>query len=59
MENSMSSQPSTGFAARLGSALWARRKWWLGPIVVLVVLTVGLLLLGAFTPLGAFIYTIF
>ncbi|MEO5618691.1 MAG: DUF5989 family protein [Candidatus Eisenbacteria bacterium] len=55
----MSTPPSTGFAGQLGRFLWTRRKWWLGPILVLVVFTVGLLLLGAFTPLGAFIYTIF
>ncbi len=55
----MNASPPSGFAGRLGRFLWARRKWWLGPILVLVVLTVGLLLLGAFTPLGAFIYTIF
>ena len=55
----MQSERNPGFAGGVGRFLWARRKWWLGPLLVLVVLTVGLLLLGAFTPLGAFIYTIF
>lgn len=55
----MQSERKSGIAEGAGRFLWTRRKWWLGPLVVLVVLTVGLLLLGAFTPLGAFIYTIF
>lgn len=59
MSPTSSTPAAPGPLAQVGRFLWARRKWWLGPLVVLVVLVVGLLILGAFTPLGAFIYTIF
>jgi len=58
-----------GIGAELGSwaemtgEIWrflrARRKWWLAPLLFLIVLTGGLILLSAATPLGPFIYALF
>jgi hypothetical protein len=45
--------------AELWRYLKVRKKWWLAPSLVLILLTGGLILLGSLTPLGALIYTLF
>ncbi len=48
---------------QLVGELWrflrARRKWWLAPVLVLILLVGGLILLASVTPLGPLVYTIF
>lgn len=47
----------------LGSQLWAylreRRKWWLAPVIVVMVLVGALLIFAQGSALAPFIYTIF
>lgn len=50
-------------SSSLTSELWAymreRKKWWLLPIIVTMLLVGVLLILAQGSPLGPFIYTIF
>jgi hypothetical protein len=39
--------------------LWRQKRWWLIPLVVLLVLFGVLIILGSATGVGPFIYTIF
>jgi uncharacterized protein DUF5989 len=47
----------------MASELWAflreRKKWWLGPIILVLVLFGGLLVLAQGSAVAPFIYTIF
>jgi hypothetical protein len=49
--------------AQLTSELWqflkVRRKWWLAPVLVMILLVGGLILLAQLTPLGPLVYTLF
>ena len=42
----------------LGRFLWARKLWWLAPIVLVLLLVLVLVALAE-TPLAPFIYTLF
>ncbi len=46
-------------ARELGAYLRARKKWWLLPILVALLLVGGLLVLAQAYPVFAFVYTIF
>lgn len=39
--------------------LWARRLWWLIPMVVVLLLFAGVIILGSTAGVGPFIYTLF
>jgi len=39
--------------------LWARRLWWLAPMVLVLLLFGGLIVLGSAAGIGPFIYTLF
>lgn len=39
--------------------LWARRLWWLVPMVLVLLLFGGLIILGSTAGVGPFIYTLF
>ncbi len=49
---------SQTFLAELWDYLSQTKKWWLAPILVVMVL-IGLLLLASGTPLSPFVYTLF
>jgi hypothetical protein len=51
------SHPS--FAVELWAFLRERKKWWLGPIILVLVLFGGLLVLAQGSAVAPFIYTIF
>ena len=48
-----------GTLAELFSFLWARKLWWIMPMVLILVLFAWLIVLGGTTGLGPFIYTLF
>ena len=54
-----------GFVSRLGIAgellrfLWARKLWWLIPMMLALLVFVAFILLGASGPAGHFIYSLF
>jgi hypothetical protein len=48
-----------GLAAELWGFLRARKKWWLLPIIIIMVLVGGLLVFAKGSVLAPFIYTIF
>ncbi len=50
--------PSPGLFSEIWGFLRANKKWWLAPIVV-VLLLIGVLVLLAGTAVGPFIYTLF
>ncbi len=52
-------EAGAGLALELWRYLRARRKWWLLPILILLLVAGMLALLGAATPLGPFIYPLF
>ncbi len=52
------SRPQTGIAAELLSFLLQNKKWWLTPIVVMLLL-MGLLIALGSTAAAPFIYTLF
>jgi hypothetical protein len=39
--------------------LWRNKRWWLMPVVVLLLLVSCLILLGSASGIGPFIYTLF
>jgi hypothetical protein len=39
--------------------LWARRLWWLIPMVVILLIFGGVIILGSSAGVGPFIYTLF
>jgi hypothetical protein len=52
------SEPAPGFFAELRDFLRYNKKWWITPIVVVLVIIGVLILLGS-TAAGPFIYTLF
>ena len=52
------SERRRGLVAELTSMLWRHKKWWLAPIVILLVLVGVLVVLGG-GPLGPFLYPLF
>lgn len=48
-----------GTLRELFQLLWARRLWWLIPVVVVLLLFSGLIILGSTAGIGSFIYTLF
>jgi hypothetical protein len=57
-EKAVSERSSGGLASDLWHLLKTSRKWWMGPLLMLVVL-LGALMLLAGTAVAPFIYTIF
>jgi len=51
-------QPAPGFAAELYEFLRTSKKWWLTPIVLVLLVIGGLIVLGS-TAAGPFIYALF
>lgn len=52
------SERRRGVLAELASMFWRHKKWWLAPIVILLVLVGALVVLGG-GPLGPFLYPLF
>jgi len=48
-----------GTAAELVRFLWARRRWWLIPFVITLLLVGTLVIVGQITGIAPFIYTLF
>ena len=48
-----------GTAAELLQFLWARRRWWLIPFVITLLLVGTLVIVGQITGIAPFIYTLF
>jgi hypothetical protein len=48
-----------GLMAELWQFMKERKKWWLAPVLVLIVMVGALILLATVTPLGPLVYTIF
>jgi hypothetical protein len=48
-----------GTLGELFQFLWARRLWWLAPMVVVLLVFAGLVILGSTAGIGPFIYTLF
>jgi len=51
-------QPSTGLMREFWDFLCHNKKWWLTPILVVLLLVMGLVILGG-TAMMPFIYTLF
>jgi hypothetical protein len=49
----------TSVVSEFWAFLRARKKWWLGPIILLLLLVGALLVVGQSSVLAPFIYTIF
>jgi hypothetical protein len=49
----------TSLVGELWAFLRVRKKWWLGPIILVLVLFGGLLVLAQGSAIAPFIYTIF
>lgn len=49
----------TSLAGELWAFMRVRKKWWLGPIILVLVLFGGLLVLAQGSAIAPFIYTIF
>lgn len=48
-----------GTLCELFRFLWARRLWWLTPMILVLLLFVALIVLGSAAGVGPFIYTLF
>jgi hypothetical protein len=48
-----------GIASELIEFLWARKLWWLIPMVVVLLVFGGLMITAQSSALGPFIYTLF
>jgi len=48
-----------GTLSELFRFLWARKLWWMMPMVIVLVLFAGLIVLGGAGGLGPFIYSLF
>lgn len=48
-----------GTLVELFAFLWARRLWWLIPMVAVLVIFAALVVLGSVAGVGPFIYTMF
>ncbi len=48
-----------GIVGELFAFLWARKLWWMIPMVSVLLLLGGLIVMAGSTPLGPFIYTFF
>ena len=48
-----------GIIKELFQFLWARRLWWLAPMVAVLLLFGILMVIASSSPVGAFIYTLF
>ena len=57
-EKAAANQPNVGFMAELWGFLMDNRKWWMLPILILL-LVLGLLILLGGTGLAPLIYTLF
>lgn len=53
------SREKLGIIGELWSFMRVRKKWWLGPIVVMLALLGLLVVFTAGTPIAPFIYTLF
>lgn len=53
------SREKVGFLAELWAYMKVRKKWWIGPIVVVLVLLGLLVVLTQGTAVAPFIYTLF
>ncbi len=51
--------PWVDLVRELWRFVWARKVWWLVPSLVLILLAGVLIVLGALTPLGPLMYTVF
>jgi len=54
-----STKNRVGIASELMQFLWARKMWWMIPMVFVLLVFGGLMVTAASTPLGPFIYTLF
>lgn len=50
---------SLGVLGELFRFLWKRRLWWMIPMMLVLLVLTALIALGAATPIGPFIYTLF
>jgi len=48
-----------GTVGELFTFLWRRKSWWLGPVVVLLLILGVLIVLGTAAGIGPFVYTLF
>lgn len=48
-----------GIVRELFAFLWARRLWWLAPMVLVLLFFGVLMVIASSSPVGAFIYTLF
>lgn len=48
-----------GIIAELWAFMWERKKWWLLPVILVMLLAGSLLILAQGSALAPFIYTIF
>ena len=48
-----------GMVKELMHFLWARKVWWLAPVIVMLILVGVLIIFGASSPLSPFIYALF
>ena len=55
----MSKRNKVSAVSELWAFLRARKKWWLGPIIVVMMLFGGLLVLAQGSAVAPFIYTLF
>jgi hypothetical protein len=51
-------QVRQGFAAEFLEYMWRSKKWWISPIIIMLLLLAGLIILGS-TGAAPFIYTLF
>jgi hypothetical protein len=47
------------FLKELGQFMWQRKKWWLAPIIIMLVLLGVLIVLSSGSAVAPFIYTLF
>lgn len=47
------------FIKELGQFMWQRKKWWLAPIIIMLVLLGLLIVLSSGSAVAPFIYTLF
>ena len=59
VEDAPSEQSSRGFLSEYWDFLRNNKKWWLGPLVIALLLLGALMMLGGGTASGPFIYTLF
>ena len=57
--STLADAPLIGLFAELARFMWTRKKFWLFPIVLMLLLVAILLVLGQVSAIAPFIYTIF